>query len=101
MKKSKSNAAKAGKNTGKKAGSGNAEKLTMFGDSLKRIIDPHTGINIVDMNMVQNIVVKEGKVSLDFIPTSPFCPVVNYFVEEIKKAAKNAGFNDCGVNLKI
>ena len=80
---------------------GNTTKLNIFRDNLKKIIDPHTGVNIVDMNMAQNIVVKEGKVSLDFIPTSPFCPIVNYFVEEIKKAAKHAGFSDCEVHLKI
>jgi len=79
----------------------NIEKINQFKENMKKIIDPHTGINIVDMEMVKNIVVKSGKVSLEFIPTSPFCPVVNYFVEEIKKAAKHAGFSDCTVDLKI
>jgi metal-sulfur cluster biosynthetic enzyme len=77
------------------------EKIKQFTENMKKIIDPHTGINIVDMGMVQNIAVKGGKVSTNFIPTSPFCPVVNYFVDEIKKAAKHAGFSDCEVNLKI
>ena len=80
---------------------GDMKKLNTLRANLKKIIDPHTSVNIIDMNMVQNIVVKEGKVYLEFIPTSPFCPVVNYFVEEIKKAAKNSGFSDCEVNLKI
>jgi metal-sulfur cluster biosynthetic enzyme len=75
-------------------------KVNVFRENMKKIIDPHTGINIIDMNMVQNIVVKEGKVSLDFTPTSPFCPIVGHFIEEIKKAAKNAGFSDCEVNIK-
>ena len=83
------------------AASGNEDKLNNFRTNLKKIVDPHTGINILDMNMVQNIIVKEGKVSLDLIPTSPFCPVVNYFIEEIKKAAKSAGFLDCEVDLKL
>ena len=87
------------KKAGKKAES--SDQMRLFRENLKKIIDPHTGINILDMNMVQNIVYKEGKISLDFIPTSPFCPVVNYFVDEMKKAAKHAGFFDCEVNLKV
>ncbi|MEM2974041.1 MAG: iron-sulfur cluster assembly protein [Candidatus Micrarchaeia archaeon] len=77
------------------------DKIHLFKENLRKIIDPHTGINIVDMKMVQNIYSKGEGVSLDFIPTSPFCPVVDYFVEKIKKAAKHAGFVDCEVNLKI
>jgi len=86
---------------GKTIGTDTAKQMNIFRENLKKIIDPHTGINILDMNMVQNIVYKNGKIALDFIPTSPFCPVVNYFVDEMKKAAKHAGFSDCEVKLKI
>jgi len=84
-----------------KSRSMDSEKIRVFTENMKKIIDPHTGINIVDMEMVRNISPKNEKITVDFIPTSPFCPVVNYFVDEIKKAAKRAGFSDCEVKLKI
>ena len=99
--KAKTKSRKQAKPKSSKAAPADTEKIKQFTENMKKIIDPHTGINIVDMGMVQNIIVRGGKVSADFIPTSPFCPVVNYFVDEIKKAAKHAGFSDCEVNLKI
>jgi metal-sulfur cluster biosynthetic enzyme len=100
IKKTKTKKSKA-KGTGKTTNTDAAKQMNVFKENLKKIIDPHTGINILDMNMVQNIVYKNGKIALDFIPTSPFCPVVNYFIDEMKKAAKHAGFSDCEVKIKV
>jgi metal-sulfur cluster biosynthetic enzyme len=42
---------------------------------LKKIIDPHTNINVYDMGLIKDLAVKEGDVSLTFVPSSPFCPL--------------------------
>jgi len=56
--------------------------------ALEKVIDPETGIDVVTMRMIKSIAVKEGNVKIKFTPTSPFCPMVGYLVENIKKAAE-------------
>jgi metal-sulfur cluster biosynthetic enzyme len=57
--------------------------------SLKKVIDPETGLDIVSMGMVDSVVVKSDIVRIKFIPTSPFCPMVGYLTDKIKEAAKS------------
>jgi metal-sulfur cluster biosynthetic enzyme len=45
-------------------------------ERLKSVIDPETGVNVIRMRLVQNLVVSEdGKVSYQFRPSSPLCPI--------------------------
>jgi metal-sulfur cluster biosynthetic enzyme len=55
---------------------------------LSKIIDPHTGIDIVTMDLVKDIKDNNGKVLVKFQPTSPFCPLTHMFNEEIKNKVK-------------
>jgi metal-sulfur cluster biosynthetic enzyme len=42
---------------------------------LKKIVDPHTNINVYDMGLIKNLSVKDEEVSLTFVPSSPYCPL--------------------------
>jgi metal-sulfur cluster biosynthetic enzyme len=55
---------------------------------LKEIIDPHIGINIYDMELIKKITVKKDSVEISFKPTSPYCPMIHFFTEEIEKKVK-------------
>ena len=55
---------------------------------LSKIVDPHTGIDIVTMDLVKDIKDNNGNIKIKFQPTSPFCPLTHMFNEEIKKAVK-------------
>ncbi len=44
-------------------------------ETLRGVVDPHTGVSVYDMGLVSELVVTEDTVSLTFMPTSPFCPV--------------------------
>lgn len=54
----------------------------------EKAIDPETGIDVVRMGMIKGVEVKGADVKIKFKPTTPFCPVIGYLVEEIEKAAK-------------
>lgn len=84
-----------------KAAAARKGRLDRFYAGLKRIIDPHTGMNIVDMGMTKNVKVSGDTVTLDFTPTSPFCPAVHYFIGAIEAAARKAGFKECKVNVRV
>ncbi len=44
-------------------------------EALRGVLDPHTGVSVYDMGLISEIVVDGDRVSLTFMPTSPFCPV--------------------------
>lgn len=56
-------------------------------EALKEVVDPETGMNIVDMQLISRIEDKDGEIFIEFTPSSPFCPIAFYLAEEIKKVA--------------
>ena len=44
-------------------------------ETLRGVLDPHTGVSVYDMGLISDLVVSDNAVSLTFMPTSPFCPV--------------------------
>ena len=57
--------------------------------TLKKVTDPETGIDVVSMGLITDIAVgDEGKVSLKFRPSSPFCPLGFRLAFDIKEVVK-------------
>jgi metal-sulfur cluster biosynthetic enzyme len=55
--------------------------------ALQRVIDPETGLSIMRMDLVHDLVVTpEGEVSLVFRPSSPVCPMAYSLANTIKKS---------------
>ena len=66
--------------------------LTKIEDSVRAevesLIDPETGLTFGEMKLVTNIKEQDaGVVKIDFVPTSPYCPVAFKFAMDIKKVA--------------
>ena len=55
-------------------------------EALKYVIDPETGMSMVDMQLISKVQETDGFVDVEFIPSSPMCPIAFYLAEEIKKA---------------
>jgi metal-sulfur cluster biosynthetic enzyme len=55
-------------------------------DALKNVMDPETGMSMVDMQLINKVQETDGFVDVEFIPSSPMCPIAFYLAEEIKKA---------------
>jgi metal-sulfur cluster biosynthetic enzyme len=56
-------------------------------EALKSVMDPETGMSMVDMQLINRVEETNGSVSVEFIPSSPMCPIAFYLAAEIKKAA--------------
>lgn len=56
--------------------------------ALKKAIDPETGIDVVTMGMIKDVKIDKNNVKIRFTPTTPFCPMIGYLVEQIKSAAE-------------
>jgi metal-sulfur cluster biosynthetic enzyme len=55
---------------------------------VERVVDPETGLTFGQMNMITNVSQAEpGVVKVDFIPSSPFCPIAFKLAADIKAAA--------------
>jgi len=50
-----------------------------------QVLDPHTGISIVDMGLIEDIQINKDSVKIKFKPTSPYCPMVGVMKEGIIK----------------
>lgn len=53
--------------------------------TLAKIIDPELGANIVSLGFVKDIKIEDGKVTIKLELTIPGCPLMGFFLEEIKK----------------
>ena len=54
-----------------------------------KVQDPETGQSFEEMQMIQSVKETEpGTVTVEFIPTSPFCPIAFKLAADLKAAAK-------------
>ncbi len=58
-----------------KLGKVNMVSKTDVLESLKKVIDPEIGINIVDVGLIYRVDVREDEVEIDFTLTAPGCPL--------------------------
>ena len=53
-----------------------------------QVVDPETGLTFAEMQMITNVKEEEpGIFKVEFIPSSPFCPIAFKLAVDIKSAA--------------
>lgn len=57
-------------------------------DALERVVDPETGLSLVEMGCIKSMSEKDGEVVIEFVPTSPFCPIAFFLASSIKEAVE-------------
>ena len=68
--------------------------------SLKDVIDPELGKNLVEINLIREINIEDKNVFIKMTLTTPFCPLVNYLVQQVKeKVAGLDGVEQVDVQL--
>jgi len=71
---------------------GREKGLTELEDKVRevvgKVVDPETGLTFAEMHMITNVKEEElGVVKVDFIPSSPFCPIAFKLAMDVKNAA--------------
>jgi len=57
-------------------------------EAVGKVVDPETGLTFAEMHMIKNVKEEEhGVVKVDFIPSSPFCPIAFKLAMDVKNAA--------------
>jgi metal-sulfur cluster biosynthetic enzyme len=66
-----------------------AELENKVRSEIEKIIDPETGLTFGQMGLINSVKEQEpGVVKIDFVPTSPYCPIAFKFALDIKATAK-------------
>lgn len=56
------------------AESTNPELVEPLKEALREIVDPEIGLNIIELGLVRDVVIKDDQALLNMILTTPFCP---------------------------
>ena len=69
-------------------------------DALKRVYDPEIPVDVVNLGLVYELLVEDGRVMVKMTTTASGCPVGNYLVAQAKRAIeKLAGVKEIDVEL--
>jgi len=67
---------------------------------LKKVNDPETNINVYDMDLIKDLNVEDGKVTLKFSPSSNVCPLAIQLAFNIKRAVESVeGVNEVDLSV--
>jgi metal-sulfur cluster biosynthetic enzyme len=57
-------------------------------EAVGKVVDPETGLTFSEMQMITSVKEEEpGLVKVEFVPSSPFCPIAFKLAADIKSAA--------------
>jgi metal-sulfur cluster biosynthetic enzyme len=57
-------------------------------EAVGKVVDPETGLSFAEMEMIKAVKEEEqGVVKVEFIPSSPFCPIAFKLARDVKEAA--------------
>jgi metal-sulfur cluster biosynthetic enzyme len=70
-------------------------------ESMRSVIDPEIGLNVVELGLIRNIEVDEANntANLTMILTTPFCPYGPQIIEQVRMVG--AKVMDNGVTVEI
>lgn len=59
-------------------------------ESLRDVIDPEIGLNIIELGLVRNVSIHEDQADVLMIMTTPFCPYAPALLEATRQKAEAA-----------
>ena len=68
-------------------------------EGLKKCYDPEIPVNIYDLGLVYKLEIKDNDVNILMTLTSPFCPVIDYLLDQIKEEIKKKGAENVNIDL--
>jgi len=70
-------------------------------EALSQVIDPELGINIVDLGLVYDAIIKDSRVELVMTMTTPACPLHSLIKEQAAAAIRQSFLGISSVEVKL
>lgn len=58
--------------------------------SLSEVVDPEIGFNVLQLGLIRNVSIMDGKARINLILTTPFCPYGPAMIEVIRQKTEEA-----------
>jgi len=68
-------------------------------ESLRNVIDPEIGLNVVELGLIREIGVVEDQTSVTMILTTPFCPYGPAMIEQVRQAVVDVAGENVSVDM--
>jgi metal-sulfur cluster biosynthetic enzyme len=68
-------------------------------EGLKKCYDPEIPVNIYDLGLIYKLEIRDNDVDILMTLTSPFCPVIDYLLDQIKEEIKKRGAENVNIDL--
>jgi metal-sulfur cluster biosynthetic enzyme len=68
-------------------------------DSLRQVVDPEIGMNVVELALIRQIVLGESETEIKMLLTTPFCPYAGSMIQQIKEAAEEVTEHEVKVTV--
>ncbi len=65
-------------------------RSTLIRDSLREVMDPELGMNVVELGLIRDIHIDTESVKISMILTTPFCPYGPALIESVRTTAEQA-----------
>ena len=62
-------------------------RSTLIRDSLREVMDPELGMNVVELGLIRDIHIDTESVKISMILTTPFCPYGPALIESVRTTA--------------
>jgi metal-sulfur cluster biosynthetic enzyme len=59
-------------------------------DTLRQVVDPEIGLNIIELGLVRDVVLQDNQATVKMILTTPFCPYGPAMLEMSRAKAEEA-----------
>lgn len=66
-----------------------AEKETSLRESLRAVVDPEIGMNIIELGLIRQVDIQDENAHITMIMTTPFCPYAPQLLEQTRRTAQD------------
>ncbi len=53
--------------------------------SLREVLDPEIGVNLVDLGLIREVQIEEGHIEIRMVLTAPGCPLAGYLMGQVRE----------------
>ena len=66
------------------------ELVEPFRQAMREVVDPEIGLNIIELGLVRDLIIKPDQAQITMILTTPFCPYGPAMLEMTRQRAETA-----------